>query len=385
MIKTISAFIKAKFQYGGNEITVPFPITESMLSAKLTELHAPSETSELFLTEIEFPTELKALENTFVNIDELNFLGKRMEGFCEDEDFQLFEAMKLEGFTRLKDIINLSFNLDKYTLIQNIGDMQKVGVEYTLNARGSLPTSELNDPKYADLGRKLLRSGEGIFTEHGLLFKDRSRPFEELYDGQVFPAYVYDSGVIAIAEAKYNGKTEYIYLPCESRAIDKALRRLGADSADHCEISLKDFSTGNSEWLKRMTELCHREGIYEVNRLAKAVSGANMDYEKLSAVAEYANAESVKGLIALAENLDDFVFIKYAEDYETVGRYFADSDPKYDLNVEMEDFFDYEGFGEYMLESNGGEFTPSGFVCMLGGADLYEILDCDEDMTMEDM
>ncbi len=106
-----------------------------MLSSKLMELHAPSETSELFLTEIEFPSELAVLENTFVNIDELNFLAKRMEGFCGDEDFQLFEAMKLEGFTSLKDIINLSFNLDKYTLIQNIGDMQKVGVEYTLNTQ----------------------------------------------------------------------------------------------------------------------------------------------------------------------------------------------------------------------------------------------------------
>lgn len=104
--------------------------------------------------------------------------------------------------------------------------------------------------------------------------------------------------------------------------------------------------------------------------------------DKLTAAAEYADVDSVKGLITLAENLDDFVFIKDAEDYEAVGRYFAESDPKYDLNLEMEDFFDFEGFGEYLAESNGGEFIPSGFICMRDGAELSEILDDDEGMTM---
>lgn len=379
------AEIKARFQYDDNEITIEFPVSENELSSKLMELHAAAETSTLFLVEMEYPLEFMFLENTFVNLDELNYLAKRMDSFFGNEELQFFEAMKLESFTSLKDLINLSFNLDKYTLIQNIGDMQKVGVEYTLNTQGSMPSDEVNDPKYAKIGRKLLQSGDGVFTEYGLLFKDGSRPFEELYDGQVFPAYVYDSGVLVIAEAKYKEKTEYLYLPCESLAINKALIRLGADCEDSCRISLTDFTANNPAWMERLKELCRTEGIYETNRLVEAINRADTDLEKLSAAAEYADADSTKDLIALAKHLDDFVFIKDAEDYETVGRYFAESYPKYDLNLELEDFFDFDGFGEYLAETNGGSFISSGFVCMQEGAELSEILDSDESMTMGGM
>lgn len=375
-------FIEANFQYNDNEISIEFPISENMLCSKLMELHVPEHSSELFLSEMKFPAEFSVLENTFVNLDELNFLAKRMDSFCGDEDLQFFEAMKLEKFSSLKDLINLSFNLDKYTLIQNIGDMQKIGVDYTMNTQGCMPADEVNDPKYAEIGRKLLQSGEGVFTEHGLLFKDGSRPFEELYDGQVFPGYVYDEDVLVIVEAKYNKKTEYLYLPCESPAIDKALRRLGAGCADDCEISLEDFTMNNFSWMERMKELCRTEGVYEVNRLAGAINHADMDLDTLTAAAEYADADSVKGLIALAGRLGDFVFIKDAEDYETVGRFYTENEPEYNLNPEMEDFFDFDGFGEYMAEANGGEFISSGFVCMRDGAELSEILDSDEAMTM---
>ena len=47
-----------------------------------------------------------------------------------------------------------------------------------------------NDPKYAQLGRGLVQSGNGIFTEYGLLFVDENTPFNEVYDGQVFSAYI---------------------------------------------------------------------------------------------------------------------------------------------------------------------------------------------------
>lgn len=378
-------FIKAKFEYNDTEISIDFPCTENTLRTKLMELHAPAASTELFLKEMEYPSELSHLENTFVNIDELNFLAKRMDSFFGDEEWQFFEAMKLENFSSLKDLINLSFNLDKYTLIQNIGDMQKIGVDYTMNTQGCMPADEVNDPKYAELGRKLLQSGEGIFTEHGLLFKDSSRPFEELYDGQVFPGYVYDGGVLVVAAAKYKEKTEYLYLPCESLAIDKALDRLGAGCAEDCEISLEDFMTNHPAWIKRMETLCSSEGVYALNRFTKAINSADMDLDKLLAVSEYADVSDSKGLAAIAEHVGDFLFIKDAKDYEDVGRFYAENEQEYSLNPEMEDFFDFDGFGAYMAEERGGEFLSSGFVCMQDGAELSEILDDDETMTMAGM
>lgn len=96
------SFIKANFRYNDNEIAIAFPISESELYSKLMELNAPEDTAELFLAEMEYPSEFAVLENTFVNLDELNFLAKRMESFCGDEDLQFFEAMKLESFQVLE-------------------------------------------------------------------------------------------------------------------------------------------------------------------------------------------------------------------------------------------------------------------------------------------
>lgn len=156
------ADIKAKFQYNDTDVSIAFPCSESELRTKLAKLHAPEDTAELFLAKVEYPTELRALENTFVNLDEMNYLAKRLDSFFGNEELQFYEAMRLEGFTSLKDLINLSFNLDKYTLIHNVGDMQKVGIEYTLNTQGGMPADDTDNPKYAEIGRKLLQSGKSM-------------------------------------------------------------------------------------------------------------------------------------------------------------------------------------------------------------------------------
>lgn len=145
-----------------------------------------------------FPEELDFLQDRFANLDEVNYLSKRMDSFFGNEEYQFYEAMKLEGFDTLTDLINLSFNLNRYPLIQNIGDMGKIGREYLLTVKGCLPADDADDPKYAEFGRELIQSGNGIFTEHGLLFVDEDTPFQRPYDGQTFPAYLYDPGCFAL-------------------------------------------------------------------------------------------------------------------------------------------------------------------------------------------
>lgn len=100
--------------------------------------------------------------------------------------------------------------------------MGKIGREYLLTVKGCLPADDADDPKYAEFGRELIRSGKGVFTEHGLLFVDENTPFVRDYDGQTFPAYLYDPGVLCVAKSEYGGKTEYLYFSCEEEAIDKA-------------------------------------------------------------------------------------------------------------------------------------------------------------------
>ena len=118
--------IKLKIKYGNSQTDLRFPCTEKEMNAALERIHAEDVTPlELYVSEVIFPEELGFLQDRFVNLDEVNYLAKRMDSFFGDEEYQFYEAMKLEGFDTLPDLINLSFNLNRYPLIRDIGDMGK--------------------------------------------------------------------------------------------------------------------------------------------------------------------------------------------------------------------------------------------------------------------
>ena len=378
--------IKVTVQYNDHLVDIHFPCSETTLRSALMEIHAADDNPpELFVTDVIFPEELSHLKDRFVNLDELNYLAKRMESFCGNEDYQFFEAMKQEVFKELPDLINLTFNLKKYLLIQDVSNMGKIGQEYLINRNGSIPANDDDNPEYAEIGRRLMRSGDGIVTEHGILFVDDGIPFEEPYDGQVFPPYLYESDILCIAKAEYHGKVEYIYLPCESAAIDKAIGRLGAPDTDSVSIILDDFMVDNPEWMRRLHEMTSSESIYDINDLVGAISNADMQLDKLTAVAEYAGVEDAKSIAALANSLGLFTLIEDAEDHEDVGKHFVEHDPEYAVPETVVDFIDYDMLGEHIADELNGLFVSSGFVCMEPDYSISDVLDNDQGIRMGGM
>lgn len=377
--------IKLKIRYYNDQTDIRFPCTEKALQEALAEIDAEQvRPLELYVTEVVFPEELDFLQDRFANLDEVNYLAKRMDSFFGDEEYQFYEAMKLEGFDTLPDLINLSFNLNRYPLIRDIGDMGKIGREYLLTVNGCIPAHDEDDPKYAQLGRELIQSGNGIFTEHGMLFVDENTPFQRSYDGQTFPPYLYDPGVLCVAKAEYGGKTEYLYFPCEEEAIDKAFARLGT-TADEVKITLEDFNTDSPEWFGRFREIASEEGVYELNRLTAAVNTADMDLKKLWAVAEYAEAEDAEQLARLAKNIDCFTVAEGAVDYDDVGRYVVNHTDQYAMPPELEKYFDFSAFGEHIAEEYYGKFVGGNFIYNDTDTSLLDILYQDEPMTMGGM
>ena len=377
--------IKLKIKYGNSQTDLRFPCTEKEMRAALERIHAEDVTPlELYAAEVAFPEELRFLQDRFVDLDEVNFLAKRMDSFFGDEEYRFYEALKSECFDTLPDLINLSFNLNRYPLIQDISDMGKIGREYLLAVKGCLPADDADDPKYAELGRKLIQSGNGVFTEHGLFFVDEDTQFEKVYNGQSFPPYVYEP-MLCFLRAEYNGKTEYLYLPCEDEAIDKAFARLGAPTPDDVELSWEDHCIGSAKWVERFKEIAAEEGVYEVNRLANAVNSADMDLEKLWAVAEYAEAEDAGQLARLAKNIGCFTVIKDAVDCDDVGRYVIDHTDRYAMPPELEKYFDFGAFGAQIAEEYYGKFVGGNFIYNDTDTSLLDILYQDEPMTMRGM
>ena len=59
--------------------------------------------------------------------------------------------MKHEFFTELPDLINLTFNLSRYTLIRDVSDMGRIGREYLMNRDGCISAHDDDNPKYAEI------------------------------------------------------------------------------------------------------------------------------------------------------------------------------------------------------------------------------------------
>ena len=75
---------KIRIRNVDHEIDVQFPISENKLYAKLAEIHAiegKDAPQSAFVTEVYWPEEFSLLKDRFANLDELNYLGKRMESF----------------------------------------------------------------------------------------------------------------------------------------------------------------------------------------------------------------------------------------------------------------------------------------------------------------
>ena len=191
--------IKATIQSSPYCTEITFPCTETELSKKLGELGMNPEHLAPMATVIKIePTKLSMLEDCEVSLDALNYLGKRLDGMDKLERKQFLAVLSCDeaeiGYG-LKNIINLTDNLARYTLIEDTDDLERVGLIHMLNARGGLSESEYTNSEWLIAeGTKLLESGKGIDTEYGKLFINEDIPFEEKFNGTTLPPYLYNGG-----------------------------------------------------------------------------------------------------------------------------------------------------------------------------------------------
>ena len=146
----MSTMIKIRIKNADHEIDIRFPISESELFAKLGEINAiegKDAPESAFVTEVYWPEEFSMLKDRFANLDELNYLARRMESFDYHEyDQFLIGITKLENPTE-KDLINLTFNLDHFTLCK---DVSSYGIRkapfppMTRMIRNTLPSARLS-------------------------------------------------------------------------------------------------------------------------------------------------------------------------------------------------------------------------------------------------
>jgi len=346
------------------------------LFAKLGEIHALKDrdsSQAALVSEVYWPKEFTMLKDRYANLDELNYLAKRMESFFDLEMDQFLIGISKMDNPDVKDLINLTFNLNHFTICRDVSSHGKIGREYVLNTEGFVPAHDEDDPKYAAIGKELIEKGLAQITEKGLLIYNPLEELEEVYNGQTFPEYYYKDSLLSL-NAEYNGRAELLQLPDEALAIKKAIERLGAPSAEDCDFTITLHNIKSDEWTKRIEDIISEEGIYEANDMLKALDKENLDWDKLLAVMELADVGKASNIAILAERLDEFGFIARADSERDVGQHFVYDKPEYSLHADMEDFFDFKGFGEHIALERHGRFVSGGFVYYDGNGHIDDVL-----------
>ena len=376
--------IEVRVKNCDKETVVGFPCTEKYLAEKFREIGITDELPPpLHVVEVLEGDGAELLAGKYLDLDEANYLAKRLDNMTNAERDKFAVVAKKEGFSSVKDLINLTFNDRRYTLIQNVGDMTAVGRMHTLTRNMAIPVDKSKDMEYAKIGKELLESGKGVWTEKGLLFVNDDIPFEEVYRGETFPPFPYKVHLLEI-ELDFLGAKEYLYLPEEDLAIKKALSRLGLEGPENCNVTMTNCNTTNGAYAELLDNIVSDEDIYDINEFANCAEHLD-DVDMFIAVAEYADVNTAKEAIALIGRLDEFNYIDGISDEYELGQHLVDNDPEYECADEVKDFIDYRDFGRYICNEYNGKFVESGCVYIPSGKSFEEIIGKDNGMKMGGM
>lgn len=122
----------------------------------------------------------------YESLDELNYLAGKIEGLNKYEREIFNAAVEMGKYTgSVKDLINLTENLDCYNLYSDIHSDSDLGY-YWAEESGAYDTGAMgalsNYIDYEGFGRDIRFEEGGIFTDHGYIVNNQDR-FIEQYNG----------------------------------------------------------------------------------------------------------------------------------------------------------------------------------------------------------
>ena len=363
-------------------VTIPFPIPHDQY-AHCMELLEALEIGDAVKADCKvekvdsFYTVLKRVEMLTVNVEELNYLAKRLDSFDTGEAAQ-FQAMahKLDLF-ELKDLINLTFCCQQATVITDFSDLAAIGRDHYMNLHGgSAKTEELDALDGEETARRLIESGGGTITPYGVVY-DNGMKLEQVYDGRFFPCYYYEPNAITVAvtsksELEDTEHITWLYLPMEREEVDRALLRGGITDPSEIRLSLEDSQLPNEVDVLLDMEY---ETLSDLNELAAATDGlSKADMEKLGAVVMLAKPKSAAQIKNLADSLDLFDFAPGAHTSQEYGKYMIRQSGHFEYDENLDAFYDYEKYGTERMNEEDGMFTDRGYIAYKGYTSMEEVM-----------
>ena len=257
-----------------SQATIPFPISVQEYGCTLELLtamelgHSTERDSRVDELESSFPI-LKRLEGVRANLDEMDYLARRLDSFDEYEATQFQAAAVRLGISDMTDFINLTFCCQQATVITDFSDLDAVGRQHYMTLEGGCASEEeLEQVDGRAEALKLILNGHGTITPYGVVY-DNGMELEQLYrEGGPFPDYL-DREFIILLEASYGeGQSTLLVLPDSPERLERLLCRTGIRDSPQIHSRVVD-STLPDEVIRRIP--AGHLSINGLNRLCRAV------------------------------------------------------------------------------------------------------------------
>ena len=253
-------------EYGVATIPLPIPRNQYDHCVALVEALEIGDASEadcrLDSLDSAWPV-LNRLVCTKVNIDELDYLAKRLDSFTVGE-FSQFQAMAEKlNLASMKDLINLTFCCQQATVITDFTNLKEIGRDHYMNIHGGCASmEELEQLDGEETAILLIEDNEGTVTRYGVVY-DNGMQLSQLYDGKHLPCYHYESDMTAVGissrqEPENSKNVTWVYerIPEDTYEYGQAvLRRIGADD------ELIDTIDGYMDFEKLGEDTMAEEGV----------------------------------------------------------------------------------------------------------------------------
>ncbi len=218
----------------------------------------------------------------YENLDELNYLASKI-GELNSYELEKFQAvLEVSDYTgSVKDIINLTGNLDKYDIYPDVKNCEDLGIYYVDELELVKVPDELRYYiDYESYGRDIALDENGQFTENGYV-RDNGDSFEEYYDGTI-------------------------------ESIPEEYRVMNFMEISEKGMENMDYESFRKEFTEDIKEKLYEMGYGDVDIKINNIKKVNRDYEAMNVVPE-------GGVMGVSFNLEE-IFTKFEQsgDYESV-------------------------------------------------------------------
>ena len=306
----IKATLYSKTDPALGSVTIQFPIHRKEYDRVLEQLKplgigSPlDQDCQIEMLDSHYPI-LKRLEETLVNLDELDYLAKRLDNI--DEKATTFQgAAAAEGITSIQDFINLTFCYKQVSVVRDFRDLENIGRDHiiTTQGRGS-SDEEWAAIDFHAVAMDLLQNGDGKITPYGVVYSNGMK-LHPLYTGGPFPAYGCGEPLVVAFKPQEGSEENFLFLPMAESRLCRELERSGVIDPKNFELCYIDQAP--MEEIASSLSL-EKEDIFMLNRLAAALEDIPpAEMEKLKAaiyLTEPDTSEKFLALMKKVEQLDD--------------------------------------------------------------------------------